>query len=85
MVEWRTAPVSPSLATPSKNEASHPMNQKLGIGVELNLCSARNRAQSFDSCEKLHLRDHDPGKCARHLPPFARTPAVTEVLLIVTH
>src|ERR1700733_2025932 len=71
MVEWRTAPASPSLATPSKDETSHPMNQKLGIGVELNLCSAWDRAQSFYRSEKFHLRDRDPWKCAGHLPPFA--------------
>ena len=42
VVDWRTAPVSPFLATPSKDETSHPMDQKLGIGVQLNLCSAWN-------------------------------------------
>jgi hypothetical protein len=45
VVEGRTTPISPSLVTPSKDETSHPMNQKLGIGVQLNLCSAQDRAQ----------------------------------------
>src|SRR5260370_683156 len=68
MMERRTAPVSPSLATPSKDETSHPMNHKLGIGVQLNPCSAWNRAQSFYRREKFHLRDRGPGKRTGHLP-----------------
>jgi hypothetical protein len=36
MVEWGTSPVSPLLAAPSKDETSHPMNQKFGIGARLN-------------------------------------------------
>jgi hypothetical protein len=70
MVDWQTAPVFPFLATPSKDETSHPMNQKLGIGIQLNLCSAWNRAKSFYRREKFHLRNRGPGTCAGHFPPL---------------
>jgi hypothetical protein len=44
MVEWRTSPVSPSLATPPKDETSHPVDQEFGIGVQFNSSSGWNRA-----------------------------------------
>ena len=44
IVEWRPAPVSPSLAPPSKDKTSHPLDQEFGIGMQFNVCSGWNRA-----------------------------------------
>ena len=44
MVEWRTAPVSPTLTAPPKDEISHPVDQEFGIGMQFNSCSGWNRA-----------------------------------------
>src|ERR1700678_3534511 len=44
MVEWRTSPVSPTLAAPPKDETSHPVDQEFGIGVQFHSCSGWNRA-----------------------------------------
>ena len=44
MVEWRTPPVSPTLAAPPKHETSHPVDQEFGIGVQFNSCSGWYRA-----------------------------------------
>ena len=57
MVEWRTAPVSPTLTAPPKDEISHPVDQEFGIGMQLNVCSGWNRAEGFDRSEKFHLRE----------------------------
>jgi len=39
MVQQRTAPVSPTLTAPPKDEISHPVDQEFGIGMQFNSCS----------------------------------------------